>query len=182
MHDAMVTTLRNIAAEAGASGAGVAQVDQIAFHREFRAACVQNLCGKYGTNWMCPPDVGDIDAMIAQAKTYRSILVFQTIHPLEDSFDIEGMEEAAVKHNALALALTEKLEGVLDSPLRLGAGACQVCPCCTRVQHLPCPYPRQATASLESYGIHVAELAALCGLSYINGANTVTYFGGFLFS
>jgi len=170
------------ALKAGAAGAGVVLVDQIVFQRDFRLACVQNLCGKYGKCWMCPPDVGDIDDMIACAKKYKYMLVFQSIGQLEDSFDIEGMEAAAIAHNALALKLAEVFDGVLESPLRVGAGACHVCPRCAKEDHLPCAHPDLATASVEAYGMAVSELAAQSGLAYINGPNTVTYFGGFLFS
>ena len=36
--------------------------------------------------------------------------------------------------------------------------------------------------SLEAYGIHVSKLAETAGMKYINGQNTVTYFGAVLFS
>jgi len=170
------------ALEAGAAGAGVVRVAQIVFQRDFRAACEQNLCGKYGKCWMCPPDVGDIDEMIAHAKGYQYMLVFQSIGQLKDSFDIEGMEAAAIAHNALALKLAEVFDGVLESPLRVGAGACHVCRRCGKADHVPCVHPDLAIASVEAYGMAVSELAAQSGLAYINGPNTVTYFGGFLFS
>jgi len=181
MEQSMVQALIKLAINAGAAGAGIAEVNQITFRREFRAACAQNSCGKYGTCWMCPPDVGDTDEMIAHAKEYQYMLVFQSIDPLEDSFDIEGMERAAAKHNALALRLAKQLAGILENPLRLGAGACHVCARCAKADDLPCRCPEHASASLEAYGIAVSELAALSGLAYINGPDTVTYFGGFLF-
>ena len=174
-------SLIEIAMEAGAAGAGVAEVSDIQFRREFLAACEQNSCGRYGTCWMCPPDVGDIDEMIARAKTYQHALVFQTIGQLEDSFDIEGMEAAAVAHNGLAQRIFDQLEGRFENPIKLGAGACHVCPRCTKLDSLPCLYPDQAMASLEAYGIAVSELAAASGLKYINGPDTVTFFGGLLF-
>lgn len=174
-------TLTDIATAKGADNAAVISVDKIPFRREFRAACEQNTCGKYGKCWMCPPGVGDIDEMMARAKTYRHALVFQTIGMLEDSFDIEGMEEAAKKHNALAQVLSVELEPLLENPLKLGAGACHACERCAQIDNEPCRYPQEAMASLESYGIAVSELAELSGMKYINGQNTVTFFGGFLF-
>jgi hypothetical protein len=36
--------------------------------------------------------------------------------------------------------------------------------------------------SLEAYGINVSELAKSAGMKYINGQDTVTYFGAVLFS
>ena len=174
-------TLVDIAIRAGAANAVVIDAGKIPYRREFRAACEQNHCGKYGKCWMCPPDVGDIDEMITQAKEYNRALVYQSIGRLEDSFDIEGMQEAAKFHNSLALRLADELAPLLDNPLRLGAGACHVCETCAKRDNLPCIYPDKATPSLESYGIAVSELAALAGLNYINGADTVTYFGGFLY-
>lgn len=176
-------TLVQTALQKGAENAAVISVGDIPFRREFRAACEQNTCGKFGRCWMCPPDVGDIDAMIEQAAAYRHALVYQTIGKLEDSFDIEGMEEAAFAHNALAQTLTDAVRPLLGKDmLRLGAGACHVCERCTRMDNEPCRHPDQALASLESYGIAVSELAALCKLKYINGTNTVTYFGAFLYN
>lgn len=165
----------------GATDAAVILVDIIPFRREFRLACEQNTCGKYGRCWMCPPDVGDIDEMIAEAKKYQYALIVQSVGKLEDSFDIEGMEEAAKQHNALMLLLAQELAPCLKNFLKLGAGACHICQHCTRLDNLPCPFPHQAIASLEAYGIAVSELAELSGMKYINGPNTVTYFGGFLF-
>lgn len=175
--------LMGIALAAGAANVGTAKVADVKFSREFRDACAQNICGKYGTCWMCPPDVGDIDEMIARAKEYESIMVFQSIGQLEDSFDFEGMQDAAVKHNVLTLAVAEGVAGIQHEkkPLILGAGACHICGRCTKLDNLPCAHPNKAIPSLEAYGIAVSELAAVSGMKYINGENTVTYFGGVLY-
>lgn len=167
--------------EMGASAAAVIPVSDIVFEPAFRDACKQNSCGKYNRCWMCPPDVGEIDALIAQAKTYSQALVFQTISPLEDSYDIEGMLDAGRRHCELALAFSETLKNLPLTVLRLASGACQTCETCGKPEGIPCRNPEQATASLESYGIYVSQLASACGLKYVNGTNTVTYFGAFLF-
>nr|WP_305142352.1 DUF2284 domain-containing protein [uncultured Acetatifactor sp.] len=46
----------------------------------------------------------------------------------------------------------------------------------------PCRFPDMAISSLEAHGINVSRLAAECGMKYINGQNTVTYFGAVLCS
>ncbi|MCL2033360.1 MAG: DUF2284 domain-containing protein [Oscillospiraceae bacterium] len=174
--------LKDLALSLGAKNAAFVKVSDLSFRREFRAACEQNTCGKYKTCWMCPPDVGDIDEMIARAKAYENALVFQTVNQLEDSFDIEGMEAAAKKHTTLTTAILKAVRPRLPGALILGAGACHVCKACARLEDKPCINPENAIASLEAYGIAVSELAALCGMNYINGPNTVTFFGGVLFS
>lgn len=174
-------TIIDVAKKHGARDAAIISVDKINFRTEFRHACEQNSCGKYGRCWMCPPDVGNIEDLIEQAKKYNYVFVYQSIGELEDSYDIEGMEAAAKYHNYLTTKLREKLDYELSHPLVLGAGACHVCPVCTKIENKPCRFPHKAIASLEAYGIAVSELAESCGLKYINGINTVTYFGAFLY-
>jgi hypothetical protein len=38
-----------------------------------------------------------------------------------------------------------------------------------------------AVASLETYGVNVSKLAPAAGMKYVNGQDTVTYFGAVLF-
>ena len=78
---------------------------------------------------MCPPDAGDIDELIAEAGSYRRALVYQTVGKLEDSYDFEGMMEAARVHGELSRRLTELFETQpFSRKLHLGAGGCHVCP------------------------------------------------------
>ena len=94
----------------GAYRAELIDVEKIRFDRAFRELCEQNACGNYGQCWMCPPDAGDIDELIAEAGSYRRALVYQTVGKLEDSYDFEGMMEAARVHGELSRRLTELFE------------------------------------------------------------------------
>jgi predicted metal-binding protein len=173
------TELMNAAVSFGAKKAAIIPVENISFEPAFRDACAQNFCGMYGRCWMCPPDVGPLDELISKAKQYRHALVFQTVFLLEDSYDIEGMLDAAKRHNDLVLTLGGQMKE--ETFLCLTAGACRVCTRCSREEGIPCRFPEKATASLEAYGVDVSRLAKACDMNYINGVNTVTYFGAFLF-
>jgi predicted metal-binding protein len=175
--------LNGIAFKCGAFKTASMEVSNIPFRREFRDACRQNTCGKYGTTWMCPPEVGDIDDLIERASGYKNAFIFQSVGSLEDSFDIEGMQEAARRHNQLLKSIFSQIPPYLEDVLKLGAGACMVCgePCAKRSND-PCRSPNKAIASMEAYGIAVSELAERCGLQYINGVNTITYFGAILYN
>jgi predicted metal-binding protein len=52
---------------------------------------------------------------------------------------------------------------------------------CAKRTDEPCRHPDLAMASLEAYGFNVSRLAAAADMKYINGQNTVTYFGAVLF-
>ena len=150
---------------------------EILFSPSFRAACEQNACGFYGACWMCPPDVGEIDQLIAQTSAYPYALVFQTVHEIADSFDIEGMQCAARAHNRLIVRLRCNLERAGVDCLALGAGACGGCKNCARKKGEPCRHPDRAVIPLEAAGIDVIALAKRANLPYLNGKNSVTYFG-----
>lgn len=167
------------ALEKGADKAAVIPVSKVETEASFRNLCEQNTCGKYGKCWTCPPDAGDIDTLIKTISTFDYAVIYQTIGMLEDSSDIEGMEAAAKKHSLLTQAMIKSTkEGSLLRVLHLGAGGCHICPVCARVQNIPCRFPDLAISSLEAYGINVSKLAVACDMKYINGQNTVTYFGG----
>jgi len=117
-----------------------------------------------------------------EAQSYQKALVYQTVGKLEDSYDFEGMMEAARLHNELSRALAKWFATLpFAKKLHLGAGGCHMCGVCAKRTNEPCRHPELAMPSLETYGINVSELAASSGMKYINGQNTVTYFGALLF-
>ncbi len=71
------------AVEMGAFKAAVIGIESFTFDPVFREMCRANLCGNYGLCWTCPPDVGDISQLIAEARTYNWGLVYQTVNKLE---------------------------------------------------------------------------------------------------
>ena len=168
--------------ELGAKNAAVVPMENVRFEKEFRNLCASNACGMYGKSWMCPPDIGEPDELIAQAKRYRYMLVYQTIGELEDSYDFEGMMEAGQKMNDLTRQIRKEMTDLFGpDALQLGAGGCRMCPVCAKRENQPCRHTEQALSSLEAYCIAVSELAEAAGMRYINGPDTVTYFGAVLF-
>ena len=165
----------------GADKAGAVPVDEIDFEPSFRSLCESNACGMYGRSWMCPPHVGKGEDLICQARTYRTALVYQIVDTLEDSYDFEGMMAAGERMNRLAAAVRRKFTDLgLEDCLFLGVGGCRVCSRCAKQDDQPCRHPDLALSSLEAYGINVSVLAPQAGMKYINGVNTVTYFGAVL--
>ena len=177
----MTNLLKSSILEAGASKVGEVAVSDIVFDTVFRDICAANSCGKYGKCHMCPPDVGDIQELIDRARSYERALVFQNVYPLEDSFDFEGMIAAKDHFRSITVALRHQLIDLqTENVLLLGAGGCGVCQTCTKEENLPCKAPHLAIPSLEAYGVNVSKLAASADMKYINGSDTVTYFGAIL--
>ena len=174
--------LTELALSLGAFRASVIPVEDMETDASFRDLCAANVCGNYGRNWMCPPDAGDIHDLMAVLRSYSYALVYQTVSELEDSYDFEGMMDAGVAHNRLMVELRRGIDTLaLPRVLHLGAGGCRMCEVCAKRTGEPCRHPDLAVASLETYGVNVSKLAPAAGMKYINGKDTVTYFGAVLF-
>ncbi len=161
----------------GFDNAAEVAVSDIAFEPSLIDLCKMNHCGNYGKCYSCPPHVGETNNLIEQAKGYQKAIVFQKIYQLEDSFDFEGMESSHKDFNTLTQTVNEFCRNNLQSFQVFGAGGCKICKECGAVSGIPCRFPEKAIPSLESYSIQVSKLAELAGIRYINGQNTVTYFG-----
>ena len=179
LFDSLIAAAR----EKGAVNAAVIDAAAIETDAAFRDMCAANACGMYGKCWMCPPDVGEIGVLMAELKKYTHALVYQYIGQLEDSYDYENMIEARRTLSRISLTLDKYLKENLPAGyLHLSVGGCGVCEVCAKQEDKPCVHPDLALASLEAYGVNVSRLAAVSGMKYINGANTVTYFGAVLFN
>lgn len=143
--------------------------------------CELNTCGNYGKSYTCPPHIGKTEDLVKKAKSYEYAVVFQKIYYISDSFDIEGMNAGKNDFKILMDKVYEVCNAEMSNYLILGAGGCTRCKICGVVDGVPCRDPKRAFPSLESYSIYVSELAKVCGMNYINGKNTVTYFGMVLF-
>jgi len=182
VQEEIIKRIDRLAQSFGADHTALIDTSDIRFDEMFRRICEGKTCGAYGTNWMCPPYVGDIRELINIAQSYDKALVFQTITTIEDSFDVEGMYGAGKRNNNLARKLKKNaiLQGLGDV-LVLGSGACGFCEECALKKGHQCPYEGSSIASIEAYGIDASSLASAGKLNYINGQNTVTYYGVVLF-
>lgn len=169
--------------DCGAAGAAILAGEQVVYSESFRDICRKNQCGCYDKCWMCPPEIGGIEALIHQAKSYPRALLYQTIGTLEDSFDVEGMFAAGARHARVSTAVQAAVQPLLkQSFLHLSCGGCHLCEVCARRTGEPCRHPDMALPAMEGYGVDVYNTTLATPLKYINSPNTVTYFGMVLFS
>ena len=53
--------LIRLAEEMGFAAAAAVDTGDIVFQPSFRPLCAENVCGKYGVNYACPPDCGTVE-------------------------------------------------------------------------------------------------------------------------
>jgi len=169
----------------GVSAAAVFPVADIKFDNMFRKMCKDNLCGRYNKNYKCPPHIGEPEDLKEEVLSYNSAVLIQTIYPLEDSYDFEGMTEGGRIHSENIVKVREYIKNNLltdsgEKMLVLGAGGCSICQKCGVTDNTACRFPDKAISSVEGYCMNVADMTNSHGLNYINGENTVSYVAVFL--
>ena len=175
---ALFEQIQQWAEMAGATHARIAGNEAFEVHEGVRMACEMNACGKSGRNWMCPPRLGELEELGARLCAFPAGVVVQNIATLEDSWDFEGMAEAAHAHNRMLRELEGQIVELVPDyeVLALGCGGCDICEKCS-CPDAPCRFPEKAHASVEGYGMDIKALVESVGLQYINGVNTVSYVG-----
>ena len=130
----------SLAHGAGFDAAGALDCATIELHPEVRAACKADRCGRYGTNWSCPPGCGALEECAVRVRPYTKGIIVQTIGILEDEFDGEGMAAAADRHAQSFHRLAGQLRTHFPAMLPMGTGSCSNCETCT-YPHSPCRSP-----------------------------------------
>ena len=165
----------------GPAAASLAKVKDFVFDPKFRAFCEANHCGHYDRNWKCPPRLGEIGALVEEAREYGKAVVYQVVGELRHSLDWKGTLASGKIFNRITRGIADGILPRLEKAMLLGSGPCQSCEICALVSSEPCRNPGKAVRSLEANCVDVSALAATCGLRYVNGPNTVTLFGALLF-
>ncbi len=163
-----------IAKEAGFKLMAFADAATIELRQEVRDMCAANTCGKYGSNWACPPGCGDLDECRARVAPFKWGIIVQTTGQMEDSFDFETVAEIAQEHDENFLKILDPMREAFPGMLALGAGTCNICAKCAYPDK-PCRFPDKRVSSVEAYGMVVNEFAVKNGLKYNYGPNTMTY-------
>lgn len=107
------------------------------------------------------------------------MLVLSGKYNLEDSFDYEGMMDGMKQFKKSCRELDAAVKGYIREYFILSSEGCDLCETCTYPDN-PCRFPEKSHGSLEGYGLFVNVLANQAGINYINGKDTVTYFGALI--
>jgi len=174
----MKDIITGIAANAGVKIHELAELytTELSFSRELFDYCKANACGNYNKSWTCPPACESMEEQRKKILSYKKVLLFSTLHKLEDSFDYEGITKGRELHTLLTVEVKKRAD---NAPV-YGAGSCPICAykgvnkACSFPD--PCLFPEKQIGSIEAAGINVTELCKAAGIAYNNGPNTVTFF------
>lgn len=169
-----MTDILTLARENGFTHIGYADMSALTPLEAVREMCSSGRCGKWNTNWACPPACGSIDYAKRRIAQYNRCLLVQTTGELTDDFDYDGMQRTAEQHKKRFLSFARQARMICPGCLPLTAGCCTICTKCTYPDK-PCRYPSKKLSSMEAFGLFVSDICARSGLGYNYGPRTMTY-------
>ena len=158
----------------GFSHVGELNMEALKFLPAVRDMCSADKCQAYDKKWSCPPACGTLEECAERVKGYTAGVLVQTTAELEDSFDFEGMADAAKKHGEMFMQLHDELTSAGEKCYFMGTGGCTLCKECT-YPDAPCRFPEKMVSSMEANGLLVSDVCKDSGLPYYYGKDTLTY-------
>ena len=165
----------------GFSAAAVVETQNIPFDASFRPLCEENLCGKYGVNYACPPDCGTPEEMERKLKCHRHALVLQTIWQVDDYSDSKQTGPAKAEHNAMSQRLMRALREQGCAGFMVGSGGCSLCKPCAIVRGEPCIFPDLCYSCMSAYCVNAQKMADFVGMKCWENDGKIRYFSLILF-
>ena len=171
----------DIPALAGRSGLPVcAPFDPatLAFAPRVRASCVDNRCGHYGRNYMCPPSIDSLRSLPGLLAEFDAGWLLQRSEAMDVAHDPAGLTRSKLGFHRSVLELEARVQAA-GHPEALGfmGGCCVLCEPCALVTLEPCPHPAEARISLEGLGVDVLGLLERAGLDPGFHPDRVTWVG-----
>ena len=146
-----------------------------------RAFCVQNKCGNYGNNYMCPPAAGSVNEIKAKLENFQHGILLQYRKHLDVKNNRKGAIQAQKEFHSKILQLEDLLSQKGISPVwGMIGGNCRLCDECKAKTGETCRHPDKARMSLEAIGIDVLGLLDKLGLDNKFHADKIIWTGSVL--
>jgi len=155
------------------------EVSTLEFMQDVRDMCNPKQCNNYDKSWSCPPACASLEEMRELVLGYSGGVLVQTVGELEDSYDWEGIQDAAKNQSESFAKLWDALEPMYPQLYPMGTGGCSKCEKCTYPDE-PCRFPERMACSMEACGLFVSKVCTDNGAKYNYGPNTIAYTGCFL--
>ncbi|MBS4535448.1 DUF2284 domain-containing protein [Clostridium sp. D2Q-14] len=154
---------------------------EIIFDDSIRGYCIENKCGRYNNNFMCPPIIGSVEKYKKTIKSYNDgyLILFKDI--IEDSNTYKYYNSQKRLHEIVLEIENELIKEGYIEPLGFIAGECKICKPCKREKgYDECIYPDKARTSLEAVGVNVVKTVKTKGIEIVFGTNEITWIGAVL--
>ena len=136
-----------------------------------QSLCKDNLCGKYGTNWACPP--GFSEHMDSLSEQYDSTLLLSRTFAC-DPRDRDAVEECNSVMKATLRSVVEHLRSAGIGCRGFSDGGCDLCQTCAYPD--PCRFPDRVMPSVSAIGIDMGAYLESVGERFEFRDDSVTFY------
>lgn len=136
-----------------------------------QSLCKDNLCGKYGTNWACPP--GFSEHMDSLSEQYDSTLLLSRTFAC-DPRDRDAVEECNSVMKATLRSVVEHLRSAGIECRGFSDGGCDLCQTCAYPD--PCRFPDRVMPSVSAIGIDMGAYLESVGERFEFRDDSVTFY------
>lgn len=154
-------------------------VNDITFLDQVRYIC-ETECPQYGRSWSCPPAVGTVEECRSRCRNYSGGFVFTTVAEVTDISNMEETLSTRMEHEEITRHIRDLFIEQCPDVMVLSTESCAICKKCA-YPDAPCRHPDKMFPCIESHGILVTDLAETYGITFMNGANIVTWFSLILY-
>jgi predicted metal-binding protein len=143
-----------------------------------RQYCIQNKCGKYGANHMCPPQIGSVDDVKTFLQKYKRGILLQYSGSLDVKKDSKGLKKTKIDFHRKILELEKYLKQHGETEIMgMIGGNCELCITCKAALGEACSHPGRARTSLEALAVDVMGLRKALGLDAAFYDDKITWTG-----
>lgn len=142
--------------------------------------CEDNVCGRYGTNWGCPPGNGGADACMSTLSGYRGAALIYRRSEM-DPTDEDAVDKMGSEHQDACRRFAGILRRRGYAVLPLADGGCRYCGKCSFPSD-PCRFPDQQVPSISGFGIEMSGYLESQGLGFAFEEDAVTLYGLILYN
>ena len=158
--------LQNFGKSVGFDGVAVVNTNQIPFDTTLVKYCQENLCGRYGVNYSCPPHCGTPQQMQQKVLANNFAVVVQSVFDNVNFANKSAVEDCKKLHNNRLMQLNAFAKAQGYGCFVIGATGCETCNPCKVTQGQLCPQAGQVFSCTSAYCIDVAKLLQVCNLAY----------------
>ena len=159
-------SILNQAAAVGFDAVAVVSTNQIPFDATLLKYCQENLCGRYGVNYSCPPYCGTPEQMKAQVLACKNAVVVQSVFEGVNFDDKQAVSKCKALHSNRLYQLLYCANQQGNDGFVIGATGCEKCSPCLVTVGQPCLHKEQIFSCTSAYCIDVAKLLQVCNLAY----------------
>lgn len=133
--------------------------------------CGDNICGKFGTNWACPP--GFSEHMDSLSKRYdRALLISSTVRC--DPHDRDAVEGFNSRMKRTVRSVVDHMRSSGIECRGFSDGGCDLCQTCAYPG--PCRFPESVMPSVSAVGVDMKAYLESVGEKFEFGDDRVTFY------